>query len=84
MTGRGKEQTYIQTLIHQDVVDKDFFQKDYLYVPFQEYQMTPELASYLATEVGRSTNVSARHDVYQECMWKLGTILYGILHGHWP
>lgn len=64
--------------------ERSFFESEYMYVPFQEYQMSPQLAEYMGDIVGDSVNVDAEHDSRHQCMWKLGVMIYGILHGHWP
>jgi serine/threonine protein kinase len=55
-----------------------------MYVPFQEYQLSPELAQYLSNQVGSGVNLDAPHDGRQESTWKFATMIYGILHGFWP
>ncbi|KAF7718524.1 Uncharacterized protein PECH_003666 [Penicillium ucsense] len=62
--------------------EQDFLQAGFRSVPFQEYQMFPELA--LSEEKDNGLCRSDLHDLREECLWKFGTIIYGILHGHWP
>lgn len=75
--------------VHFGLKDEDFMQKQCAYLPFQEYQMSPELAVYQAaacqgTEDSWPAWVAFPHDVRHRVLWKLGVILYGMLHGFWP
>lgn len=59
-------------------------------IPFQEYQMRPELAiEYMKVEqVNTSTaewgRVYLPFDHRDESLWKYSTLVYGFLHGYWP
>ncbi|GLI74293.1 hypothetical protein PoHVEF18_002530 [Penicillium ochrochloron] len=64
--------------------ERDFFERHYMYVPFQEYQLSPELAQYISNQVGSAVNFEVPHDARHESMWKFATMIYGILHGFWP
>ncbi|KAJ5657269.1 uncharacterized protein N7484_000918 [Penicillium longicatenatum] len=70
--------------------DGDFISYTYAYLPFQEYQMLPELAEVLFRPENRErdlrTNiwVEFENDVRQITLWKYGVIVYGFLHGYWP
>ncbi|KAJ5098676.1 hypothetical protein N7532_005677 [Penicillium argentinense] len=65
-----------------------FEEEDYIapwsYLPFQEYQMAPELAESLAHVGWFKKRVRYSDDLRKWAMWKLGVIIYGILHGYWP
>lgn len=64
--------------------ERAFFERNYAYVPFQEYQLSPELAQQITTRFGMSVYADVTHDLRHEVMWKFATIIYGILHGFWP
>lgn len=70
--------------------DKDFLCSTYAYLPFQEYQMLPELAEVLLRPENRKRDlrrnmwVKLESDVRRITLWKYGVIVYGLLHGHWP
>lgn len=69
--------------------DKDFMQKRCAYLPFQEYQMSPELAIHLAAACRENEGswpawVVFPHDARHRALWKFGVLIYGILHGFWP
>ncbi|KAJ5690066.1 hypothetical protein N7462_004458 [Penicillium macrosclerotiorum] len=65
--------------------EKEFFNRQYMFVPFQEYQMSPELASHMSTFTGdHCSGIDMGHDLRRETLWKLGVIVYGIVHGFWP
>lgn len=64
-------------------------QEQCAYLPFQEYQMSPELAIHLAATCQRYQYswpewVDFPHDARHRILWKLGVIFYGMLHGFWP
>lgn len=59
------------------------------YLPFQEYQMSPELAVALAATGQKNEGsglvwVKCPHDGRQRVLWKLAVLIYGMLHGFWP
>ncbi|KAJ5894264.1 hypothetical protein N7495_005955 [Penicillium taxi] len=70
--------------------DHDFRESEFYYIPYQEYQVFPEVAEQLL-EI-KSHNYDSHnagllpltHDVREEAIWKYGVIVYGILHGYWP
>ncbi|KAJ6105002.1 hypothetical protein N7486_003691 [Penicillium sp. IBT 16267x] len=70
--------------------DEDFLGHVYAYIPFQEYQMLPELAEVLFRPENRERDfhediwVDFEHDVRRITLWKYGVIVYGLLHGYWP
>jgi serine/threonine protein kinase len=59
-------------------------------IPFQEYQMRPELAiEYLKYEqesdkLAELQMVHFPHDLRGVSLWKYSTIVYGFLHSYWP
>ncbi|CAG7928872.1 unnamed protein product [Penicillium olsonii] len=66
-------------------------------IPFQEYQMRPELALELMKYDERQMvdnspdrprhdpkEVYLPHDARQSCLWRYSAIVYGLLHGYWP
>lgn len=69
-------------------------------IPFQEYQMSPELAvEYMKydqaweaqapqqvpqVETMVPTRLVMQSDNRQTALWKYSTIVYGLLHGYWP
>ncbi|KAJ5772588.1 hypothetical protein N7520_003117 [Penicillium odoratum] len=70
--------------------DEDFVCEMYPYLPFQEYQMLPELAESMFRPENRERDwseniwVDFNSDVRQIMLWKFGVIVYGLLHGYWP
>ncbi|KAJ5587508.1 uncharacterized protein N7459_003273 [Penicillium hispanicum] len=68
--------------------EEDFWENICGSLPFQEYQMSPELARELHRPNIVIHECSAHaylpHDRRQEVLWKYGVLIYGILHGYWP
>lgn len=70
--------------------DKHWTAKARGILPFQEYQITPQLAAALVKNddllvLGmKPVPVVYEEDRRQTCLWNFGVILYGMLHGYWP
>ncbi|KAL1863400.1 hypothetical protein Plec18167_000494 [Paecilomyces lecythidis] len=70
--------------------DKDFQVTRWAWLPYQEYQMAPELAIELSKEMWKQGNyrpdeekiVYLPHDARVEHLWKFGCIIYDLLHGY--
>jgi len=72
-------------------LNHDKFQTHYgRTIPFQEYQMRPELATeYMKYKTGTMESKELRtvylpSDRRDISLWKYSTIVYGFLHGYWP
>ncbi|KAJ5083305.1 hypothetical protein N7456_012732 [Penicillium angulare] len=67
--------------------DQDFFNRKYAYIPFQEYQMSPELLEVVLRPENNDRDwrnrswLTLRNDVRRTLLWKFGVIIYGLLHG---
>jgi len=73
--------------------DRDFWHNTYQWIPYQEYQITPELAIELKKpfwdEMRRNTPEKAQHvhlphDRHVCNLWKFGVLVYDLLHGYCP
>ncbi|KAJ5638733.1 hypothetical protein N7528_001123 [Penicillium herquei] len=70
----------------------DFIANVYGYLPFQEYQTSPEMACILLRPENQERDwegrpqltLKLRTDVRKTMIWKFGVLVYGILHGYWP
>lgn len=68
--------------------EEDFQATRWAWLPYQEYQMAPELAIELSKEAWMRTKrdeekiVYLPHDARVEHLWKLGCIIYDLLHGY--
>jgi serine/threonine protein kinase len=73
--------------------DRDFWDNNNVYVFWQEYQLSPEIAiellkPQLRNEVRKDTNgyvkVKCRRDTRQASLWKYAVEVFCLLHGHAP
>lgn len=86
--------------IYFSLTDEGFKADRASMIPFEEYQMSPELAvEYMKydqaweaqaphqvpqVDVMVPTRVFMPSDSRQTALWKYSTIVYGLLHGYWP
>ncbi|KAJ5256734.1 hypothetical protein N7478_012838 [Penicillium angulare] len=70
--------------------ERDFFDRRYAYLPFQEYQMSPELLEVVLRPENEGRDwrdepwLTLPNDVRRTLLWKFGVIIDGLLHGYWP
>jgi serine/threonine protein kinase len=79
-------------LVKMALKEADFLAKTWTWIPYQEYQIAPELVDKLSredrddelAELSGEQHVSLSHDVRVEHLWKFGVLIYDLLHGYSP
>ncbi|KAJ6024839.1 hypothetical protein N7540_005636 [Penicillium herquei] len=72
--------------------NSDFIENLCSYLPFHEYQVSPEIVCRLIQPENQDRDwvrrpqmvLRLQNDVRKNMIWKFGVLVYGILHGYWP
>lgn len=72
------------------LTDEDYQQDSFVYVPFMEYELTPEETrellrpEYMNYNGAHALYIPCYNDLRRKVLWNFGVLVYGILHGFWP